>query len=91
LDRGGVIAWGIVPNNEEINSVTPEGLANQLRDGIALICEKAAARGITITPEEFNSRSLITPACGLGPTTPEIADKVLPVLAETGKILQANV
>jgi len=88
LDRGGVVAWGIVPNNEEIDSVTPQGLAEKLHEGIALICEKAAARGVTITPEEFASRSLITPACGLGPTTPEIADKVLPVLIETGKILR---
>jgi len=89
LDRGGVIAWGIVPSNEEINSVTPGGIANQLREGIALICEKAAARGVTISPEEFESCSLITPACGLGPTTPEIADKVLQVLVETAEILRA--
>jgi len=88
LDRGGVIAWGIVPNNQEIDSVTPQGLANQLCDGMELISEKAAARGVRITAEEFNARSLITPACGLGPTTPEIADKVLPVLMETGKILR---
>ena len=90
LDRGGVIAWGIVPNNEEIDTVTPQGLAHQLREGIALICEKAAARGVTIAPEDFASRSLITPACGLGPTTPEIANKVLPILAETGKLLRAG-
>jgi len=88
LDRGGVIAWGIIPNNEEINAVTPQGLADQLREGIALICEKAKSRGVKIEPEEFAFRSLITTACGLGPTTPEIADKVMPVLAETGKILR---
>jgi hypothetical protein len=89
LDRGGIVAWGIVPNNEEIDSVTPQGLADQLREGIAFICEKAAARGVTIHLQEFDTRSLITPACGLGSTTPEIADKVLPVLIETGKILRA--
>jgi hypothetical protein len=88
LDRGGIIAWGIVPNNEDIDSVTPKGLADQLCQGIALICKKAAARDIAIAPEEFASRSLITPACGLGPTTSEIADKVLPVLTTTGKILR---
>ena len=27
LDRGGSICWGIVPNNEEIRDVTPQGLA----------------------------------------------------------------
>ena len=87
LDRGGVIAWGIVPNNQEIDSVTPEGLAAKLREGINTICEKAAARGVAILPEEFNSRSLITLACGLGSTTFEIADKVLTMLTETGKLL----
>jgi len=90
LDRGGIIAWGIVPNNQEIDSVSAQGLANQLQEGITLICNKAATRGVTITPEEFASCSLITPACGLGPTTPEIADKVLPVLFELGKILQSK-
>ncbi len=88
LDRGGVIAWGIVPNTEQIDSVTSRGLADQLRIGIKLICDKAKARGVTITPEEFDSRSLITPACGLGPTAIEIADKVLSILVETGRILQ---
>jgi len=88
LDRGGVIAWGIVPNNAEIGSVTPQKLADQFQKGLNLICEKAATRGVQIAPEEFDNRSLITPACGLGPTTPAIADEVLAVLAETSKILQ---
>ena len=83
-----MIAWGIDPNNEEIDTVTPQGLADQLRERLALICEKATSRGVTIAPEEFSSRSLITPACGLGPTTSKIADKVLSVLAETGEILR---
>ncbi len=90
LDRGGVVAWGIVPNNGEIYSVTLEGLAAQLRDGITLICKKAAARGVEILPGEFNSRSLVTPACGLGSTTPEIADKVLGVLSGTGRFLRTE-
>ena len=88
LDRGGVIAWGIVPNTEKIEEVTPEGLALQLQGGIDLICSKAAARGVIVSPTEFNNRSLITTACGLGSTTPEIADKVIPVLVETSQKLQ---
>lgn len=86
LDRGGVIAWGIVPNTEEIYAVAPQKLVDQLRDGIALICQKAAARGVFITPEMLDSRSLITPACGLGPSSPEIAHQVMSVLVETGKL-----
>jgi methionine synthase II (cobalamin-independent) len=88
LDRGGVIAWGIVPNTEEIYTVTPERVANQLNEGIRMICEKANTRGINLTPADFENRSLLTPSCGLGPTTIEIANEVLAVLIKTGKILQ---
>ncbi len=90
LDRGGVIAWGIIPSDEGIASVTPQSLAHRLREGIAMICAKAAARGVAIDPAEFESRSLITPACGLGTTTPEVADQIFSVLTETAQILRAS-
>jgi methionine synthase II (cobalamin-independent) len=88
LDRGGDMAWGIIPNNEEIFNVTPEGLAQRLRNGLKLICDKARGHGVSIKPEEFAYRSLITTACGLGPTTIEIADRAVETLAQTGEILQ---
>jgi hypothetical protein len=88
LDRGGMIAWGIVPNNEEIFSVTPEKLTRQLRDGLNQICKNAAAHDVSISPDEFNTCSMITPACGLGPTTPEVAGKVLSSLGEMANLMQ---
>lgn len=88
LDRGGVVAWGIVPNNETIAFVTPEQLAEQLRAGIALICQKAQARGVLLTPPDFENRSLITPSCGLGTTTPDIAERVLHMLGQVREILR---
>jgi hypothetical protein len=90
LDRGGAIAWGIVPNSEEIYRVTAKGLADRLRNGFRLVSEKATARGVTINPDEFNERSLIVPACGLGSTTLQIADHVFEVLLQTGEILKAG-
>lgn len=88
LDRGGVVAWGIVPNTEEIYNVTPQSLAQKLRAGIKLICDKAAARGVTIPVEELERRSLIAPSCGLGPTTVEVADLAFETLGKTKAILQ---
>ena len=88
LDRGGAIAWGIVPNNKEIYDITPEGIAYRLHAGFKLVSEKAAERGIEILPEELANHTLITPCCGLGPTTVEIAELVLEVLVQTGKILK---
>ncbi|MBN1564149.1 MAG: methionine synthase [Anaerolineae bacterium] len=80
LDRGGVVAWGIVPNTAEIYNVTAAQVAQKLQDGLALISEKAAARGVTITIDELAHRSLLVPACGLGPATPEIADAAFTML-----------
>ena len=88
LDRGGAICWGIVPNNENVVLETPAGLAERLRNGLDLICSKAAARGIRITTDELSTHSLVAPACGLGSTSVEIAGRVFDVLAETGHILK---
>jgi methionine synthase II (cobalamin-independent) len=88
LDRGGIVAWGIVPNTQEIFSVTPQQLVQQLRTGITLVCEKAAARGVFMEPREFETRSLVTPACGLGSASTAVADEVLSVLVQVGRLLQ---
>jgi methionine synthase II (cobalamin-independent) len=88
LDRGGNLAWGIIPNNEHIFAETPESLAQRLRTGLQLIGDKARGRGISIGVEEFADRSLITTACGLGPTSIEIADRAIETLAQAGEILQ---
>ena len=88
LDRGGAVCWGIIPNNEQILNETPQSLADRLRAGLNLISEKASARGVSIPVDELSARSLIAPACGLGSTTIEIADRVFDVLAETGGILK---
>jgi len=91
LDRGGVIAWGIVPNDDAVDRSAPQEVAQQLRAGFARISERAAARGVTINPGEFENRSLLTPACGLGSTTVAIAEKVLSFLPEVSKELRNNV
>jgi hypothetical protein len=90
LNRGGSLCWGVVPNNTQILHETPQGLAQRLRSGLQLIVDKAAARGVTIRVDEFASRSLIAPACGLGSTTVEVADRVFEVLSETGEILKSG-
>ncbi len=88
LDRGGVVAWGIVPNNEAIEGLTPEAVAQKLREGFALISSKAEARGVAIAPEELAARSLITPSCGLGSASEAIAGQVFDVLAHVGETLR---
>lgn len=87
LDRGGVVAWGIVPNNAEIEAVQAHLLAEKLRAGLKEISKKAKARGITISTDEFQQCSLITPSCGLGSASVDIAGRVLDTLEQVGEYL----
>ena len=88
LDRGGVVAWGIVPTGEEIDTVNPASLAQRLRDGLKMISQKSASRGTPISVDELSVRSLVSPSCGLGSSGLVIAEKALDTLVKTGEILQ---
>ena len=90
LDRGGAIAWGIVPNNAEIEAARASDLVVKLREGFKEISRKALACGGAITPKELQQRSMIAPICGVGSTTTAIAERVLYVLAQVGESLQAG-
>jgi methionine synthase II (cobalamin-independent) len=82
LDRGGIIAWGIIPNNNDVLEATAESLAGRLYRGMKLIQEKAAGRGVQISIDELAERSLITTSCGLGPATIAMAEKALDTLVQ---------
>ncbi len=87
LDRGGIVAWGIVPNNETIHSVSAGDLAERLWDGLRQLSERAAGRGVSIAAEDLLGRCLLTPSCGLGTASPEVADQVYVTLTALKEIL----
>jgi hypothetical protein len=88
IDRGGIVAWGIVPTGQEIFEVNGQMLAAKLRDGLDLICQKSRARGLSIDPDELANHSLVTPSCGLGSTSIETTERVLETLVTTSEILK---
>ncbi|MGD9092408.1 MAG: hypothetical protein PVF74_06150 [Anaerolineales bacterium] len=90
LDRGGIIAWGILPNDERITKLSPAGIARRLRAGLENISRRATSRGVEINIEEFTHHSLILPSCGLGPTTVDAANQILDKLIRTGQLLQLS-
>jgi hypothetical protein len=85
LDLGGIIAWGIVPNTEEIFTAKPPQLAERLWRGLEMLAERGKSKGVSIRAEEFAERSLITPCCGLGSTTVAVAERVLESLGQTAE------
>jgi methionine synthase II (cobalamin-independent) len=87
LNRGGLITWGIVPNNNDIMRKTPADIARQLLAGFRLIQEKSQANNAPISAEQLARQSIITTSCGLGPATVPIADRAMETLVEVQHIL----
>ncbi|MGR3220762.1 MAG: hypothetical protein ACUZ8H_13240 [Candidatus Anammoxibacter sp.] len=69
LERGGILAWGIVPTTEDINKATVNSLVSKMESGI----DKLISKGID--PTLIYQNSLITPSCGTGSLDCENAEK----------------
>ena len=82
LEKSGAIAWGIVPTSEKIKNETPESLVKKLTG----IVEKLASKGIS--QELIWRKCLLTPSCGTGSLTPELADEIFEKLAKVSHSLR---
>ena len=85
LKRGGVLAWGIVPNSDKVHGES----AASLEERFFTLVDGLASRGID--RQLILNQSMITPACGLGSMTVEDAQKVIGLLAELARSVQAQV
>jgi hypothetical protein len=62
LSRGKAIAWGIIPNDEDIlKKETTASLTERLEETMAPLTRK----GVEIPFKQVTAQSLVTPACGL--------------------------
>lgn len=69
LEREGIIAWGIAPTGPPATTETVESLVARLEDAIDML----AAKGV---PKELLLQSgLITPSCGTGSLSPDLAER----------------
>ncbi|MFH1190303.1 MAG: hypothetical protein V1682_06390 [Candidatus Omnitrophota bacterium] len=72
LDRGGSIAWGIVPSSEAIDRESAGSLVNKLKESIKMLADKGISGK--------NVSSIVTPSCGLGTMDEPAARKVFETL-----------
>jgi methionine synthase II (cobalamin-independent) len=85
LERGGIIAWGIVPSNERaLAEETVNSLLHRLRQTMESLCHKG------IDYDMLWEQCLITPSCGLGSLSPEGAIKALQLLAALSQELRTE-
>jgi hypothetical protein len=74
LQRGGVLAWGVVPTSTKIREQTVETLEKKLEEGM----DNLASRGID--KKLILDQAMITPSCGTGSLDAGDAEKVFSLL-----------
>ena len=82
LERGGMLAWGVVPTSEAIREQTVESLAAHLEE----MMENLARKGIS--KELILESAAVTPSCGTGTMAPCDAEKVFEVTAALSRFLR---
>ena len=85
LERGGSIAWGIIPNDEEV--LAKESLPN-LRDRLEEAMASFTRDGVKF--KQIIAQGLITPSCGLNVLSQEAADRALELTAELSADLRSR-
>ena len=83
LERGGVIAWGIVPHDEQdLKGETVNSLIDRLEEGMGALNRKGVSFHL------LTQRCLVTPSCGLESMSEDGAAWALELLARVSKELR---
>jgi methionine synthase II (cobalamin-independent) len=82
LERGGIIAWGIVPASDEALSETVPGLVERFHQALDLLVVKGLHR------DDLLEAALIMPSCGCGSLSIETAQRVLELTGGLSKVLR---
>lgn len=85
LQRGGILAWGIVPTSNDIKTESRDSLIQKLSSGINTLQNKGIDRDL------INENSLITPSCGTGTMDNESAEMVMVMLRDVSLKLKERI
>ena len=85
VDRGGTVAWGIVPNTgDSLERETAASLKDRLEDAMA----PYTRHGVPF--RTIVAQSLLTPSCSLAGLAPEAAETVLELLAGLSGMMRSK-
>ena len=84
LKRGGIIAWGIVPAQDEaaLMSETVESLVERLYEAMDLLARKG------LSFDDLIHSSLITPSCGLRTVSEQAAERAFKLTAQISETMR---
>jgi hypothetical protein len=83
LEKGGVIAWGIVPTSEKILRETPESLREKLEDRFLNLARKGIDRRL------IREQCLLTPSCGTGSLKVDLSNEIFEKLSLLSQLLRS--
>jgi methionine synthase II (cobalamin-independent) len=83
LERGGILAWGIVPTSEVILKEDAQSLIKRFKEGVKALAKKG------IDPSLLQ-RAILTPSCGTASLSIPLAERVCQVTAEVSRRLQGE-
>jgi methionine synthase II (cobalamin-independent) len=81
LERGGILAWGLVPTSEAILKEDALSLFNRFKEAVKSLAKKR------IDPNLLQ-RALLTPSCGTASLSIPLAERVCQLTAEVSKRLK---
>jgi methionine synthase II (cobalamin-independent) len=81
LERGGILAWGIVPTSEEVLKEDAQSLVKRFRKGVEVLSKEG------IDPVLLK-RAILTPSCGTASLPIPLAERVCELTAEVSTRLR---
>ncbi|MBF0495882.1 MAG: hypothetical protein HQK58_04805 [Deltaproteobacteria bacterium] len=84
FDRGGALAWGIVPNVPEVMDMDAAFLLQRLAAGVAGLTAKGLDQDL------IYERMFITPACGTGTLSLDQAEQVYSLTRQVSDSVRAR-
>ena len=82
LERGGIIAWGIVPASGQVLEETVESLLDRFHAALGLLTAKG------LHQDDLLSAALIMPSCGCGSLPIQTTERVFELTSQVSRALQ---
>jgi len=82
LEKGGILAWGIVPTSEKIREQTPQTLVKKLEELVKNLASKGIDKNL------IWKQCLPTPSCGTGSLSVELTEEIFRQLSEVSGLLR---
>ena len=81
LEKGGILAWGIVPTGEAVLKENAQSLVSRFKGGVEVLSKKGIGPSLL-------QRAIITPSCGTASLSISLAERVCDLTAEVSKRLR---